>query len=86
LRSPLALAFGGMTVVYDGKNFQVHAKDGNSVVLQRADLPEIAQFLCRHGEDLRNGALIHDDGHARRIENHRHSFLQTAGVRWGSRG
>lgn len=80
LSAPLAIAFGGLTVIYDGTNFQVHAKNGSSVVLQRADMPEIAQFLCRHAQDLRTGKLIHDDGWARRIEKHPTSFLGTAGV------
>lgn len=79
LDAPLAIRFGGLTVIYDGTNFQLHSSNGGFVVMERADMPEIVQFLCRHTQDLRTGSLIHDDGRARRIQNHP-QFMNTAGV------
>lgn len=79
LGAPVAIAFGGMTVIYDGRNFDLYTRSGGMISIERNDLPEILQFMCRHADDIRTGKLIHDAGHARRIPKHKH-FTVTAGV------
>ena len=67
LGQSLALVFGGLGVVYLGKNFYVYQACGGMVSLEENDLPEIVRFLCTHGFDRRTGQVVHDVGNARRI-------------------
>jgi hypothetical protein len=67
LTAPLAILFGGLAVVYGGKNFEVHDNGGRRVVIERADYCEAIQFMCRHADDLRNGTIMRDAGPVRRI-------------------
>jgi hypothetical protein len=67
LGKQLALGFGGMGVVYLGKNFEIFQRIGGWVSLEENDLPEIVQFLCKHGFDRRTGHIARDAGSPRRI-------------------
>ena len=66
-KPPLAILFGGSAVVFDGVNFHFHDRTGRSAMVERADNPEIVQFMCRHAADLRNGKVIRDMGPVRRV-------------------
>ena len=83
LTAPVAIELGGTAVVYTGRNFVIHDASGRSVVLERADYPEIIQFLARHAEDLRTGRPIDDAGPIRRIDKTREfeDMLQVRGRR-----
>jgi hypothetical protein len=64
----VAIAFGGIGVVYRGKDFDVITNNGGFVTLQENDVPEIVQFICKHARDRRTGAVIRDFGIPRRVE------------------
>jgi hypothetical protein len=63
----LAIAFGGMAVVYNGTNFDVYQNSGGFVSLEQNDIAEIIQFLCKHAKDVRTGDIVRDGGSPRRI-------------------
>ena len=67
LDAPIGLAFGGAAILYDGRNFEVYNRWGKNALMERSDVPEIAQFICRHAEDLRTGKIIMDGGLPRRV-------------------
>lgn len=81
LKGPLAIEFGGTAVMKLGDNIEIFDNSKNWVVLQRGDLPEIIQFLCKHVDDTRTGTPILEPGRARRIEwrkqFHEHFFSKT---------
>ena len=63
----VALSFGGIGLVYTGKNVDVYQICGGWVTLEEQDLPEIVRFLCKHVKDVRTGHVIHDGGRPRRV-------------------
>lgn len=63
----IALTFGGLAIVYLGKNFYVYQNCGGSISIEENDLPEVIRFLCTHGFDRRTGQLVRDVGNPRRI-------------------
>jgi hypothetical protein len=72
LNPPLALEFGGFAVVFDGANFSFYDDTGQVTLLQRADYPEVIQFLCRHGEDVRTRNTTYDGHRPKRIVKSKH--------------
>ncbi len=65
----IALGFGGLTIQFNGRDFEVFGEDSRPmrVLMQRGDMPEVAQFICRHVVDVRTGQIVHDAGEPRRI-------------------
>ena len=50
---PLALEFGGLSLVCRGRKIEAYDQAGTSVTLCEADQPDILAFLCRHVRDWR---------------------------------
>ncbi len=78
----IALAFGGLAVQFDGRDFWVFSRGNLStgVLMQRGDMPEVAQFICRHVVDVRTGQIVADGGMPRRVpwrrDLHDHFFIK----------
>lgn len=55
LSSPLAIRFGGFTIVSTHDQFLMHDNTGNQVLLQGADVADAIRFLALHATDYRMG-------------------------------
>ncbi|HET7845724.1 MAG TPA: hypothetical protein VFL14_16335 [Xanthomonadales bacterium] len=71
LPAELALELGGIALVRGVAGIELLAASGQRVVLENLDLPVVAQFLCRHAEDLRRAAGGGAPAHVRRIDKTR---------------
>lgn len=67
LGNRVALFFGGVGLVYSGKNVDIYQACGGMVSLEEQDLAEIARFICKHGMGCRTGYVAHDGGKPRRV-------------------
>jgi len=65
--STLAIVFGGLAVIRSGRDFLVRDRQGPAVRLDAADCAAVAQFICRHTPDHRNGNTHDGVGPPRRI-------------------
>lgn len=84
LRAPLAIEFGGLAIVYHGRDFVLYDNTGQCVLVQRADCPEVVQFFARHAQDLRSGHAGAPPQGMQRVEKTR-DFEQMLALRGGRR-
>jgi hypothetical protein len=53
----VAISFGGLFLSLRRRGFELLNSCGGKAIIQESDVPETIQFLCRHGNDIRNGRV-----------------------------
>lgn len=81
LKAPLAIEFGGLTVLFRGKHFDFHDNNGRFVAVQAADHAAVIQFLCKHATDYRSDTPHREPGMPQSIAYSREFWRHFRGVR-----